>query len=217
MKKLNWILREILHRVYERNEYFMSQKSLSQACEVSMETVNRLVAKLHRFRSIEKKPRGFRVTGPTKVLTYWASTRNLPRDIVYSAYSPDSASKIERDLPPGTIFTAFSGYRRGFKEAPGPYEEVYAYADPDEVRRRFTERETERANLFVLRSDPHLRRVSEGGAAPLAQIYADLWQIGGAKADEFLLELEKRLESKSIDVLKTLLHPPREGDKSEKD
>ena len=65
-RKVDRVLREILHRVYERNEPFMSQKSLAQACELSMDTVNRLVAKLNQFRSIEKKPLGFRVADPKK-------------------------------------------------------------------------------------------------------------------------------------------------------
>jgi len=37
MKKVNRVIREILHRVYERNESFMNQKSLARACEVSLE------------------------------------------------------------------------------------------------------------------------------------------------------------------------------------
>jgi hypothetical protein len=204
MKKVNQVLREILYRVYEQNESFMSQKSLAQVCGLSMDTVNRSVAKLNQFRAIEKKPLGFRVTEPKKVLTYWASTRNLARDITYSSYSPDSVSEIESDMPPGSIFTMFSGYRLKFNETPTHYEEVYVYAKPDEVRRRFPESKAERRNVFVLRPDPHLGRTSKDGAATLAQIYVDLWQLGGSPADRFILELEKRLEAKPIEALKVL-------------
>ena len=204
IKKTDRVLREILHRVYERNEPFMSQKSLAQAYELSMDTVNRLVAKLNQFRSIEKKPLGFRVADPKKVLTYWASTRNLARDICYSTYSPDSVPKIEGEMPRGAIFTAFSGYRLKFNEMPTHYEEVYVYANPNDVKPKFPERPVERRNLFVLRPDPHLKRTSDGGAAPLAQLYVDLWQLGGSPADRFILELEKRLEAKPVEVLKAL-------------
>ncbi|MBA7598584.1 hypothetical protein ES703_05602 [subsurface metagenome] len=204
VKKVDRVLREILYRVYERNESFMSQKSLAQTCGLSMDTANRLVAKLNQFRAIEKKPLGFRVVDPKKILSYWASTRNLASDVVYSTYSPDSVSKIESELPPGSIFTAYSGYRLKFKETPTHYEEIFVYADPDEVRRKFPESEVERRNLFVLRQDPHLGRVGKDGVATLAQLYIDLWQIGGATADRFILELEKRLEPRSIDALKML-------------
>jgi len=204
VKKVDRVLREILYRVYERNESFMSQKSLAQACGLSMDTVNRLVAKLNQFRAIEKKPLGFRVMDPKKILSYWASTRNLAGDVVYSTYSPDSVSKIESELPTGSIFTAYSGYRLKFNETPTHYEEIFVYADPDEVRRKFSESDVERRNLFVLRQDPHLGHVSKDGVATLAQLYIDLWQIGGATADRFILELEKRLEPRSIEALKML-------------
>lgn len=204
MKKVNRVLREILHRVYERNELFMSQKSLAQACELSMDTVNRVVAKLNQFRAIEKKPLGFRVTEPKKVLTYWASTRTLASDILYATHSPDSVPKIEGEMPRGAIFTAFSGYQRRFGKTPTHYEEVHVYADPDEVRRRFPESQAERKNVFVLKSDPHLTRTSKDGAAPLAQIYVDLWQLGGSPADRFILGLEEKLEAKPVEALKAL-------------
>jgi len=204
MKKVNRVLREILYRVYERNEPFMSQKSLAQACCLSMDTVNRLVTKLNQFRAIKKKPPGFRVVDAKKVLSYWASTRNLTRDTIYSTYSPDSVSKIEGELPPGSIFTAYSGYQLKFNETPTHYEEIFVYADPDEVRRKFPESNVERHNLFVLKQDPHLERVGNDGAVTLAQLYVDLWQIGGSTADRFLLELEKWLRPRPIEALKAL-------------
>ena len=208
VKKVDRVLREILYRVYDKNESFMSQKSVAQACGVSMDTVNHLVTKLNQFRSIEKRPLGFRVTEPKKVLAYWASTRNFARDIVYSTYSPDSVPKIEGEMPHGAIFTMFSGYRLKFNGTPTHYEEVYVYADLDEVKRKFPERPVERKNLFVLRPDPHLEKVSDGDAVPLAQLYVDLWQLGGSLADRFILEIEKRLEAKSVEALKALARKP---------
>ncbi len=204
MKKTNWILREILYRIYDKNETFMSQKSIAQACGLSMDTVNRVVTKLNQFRAIEKKPLGFRVTEPEKVLTYWASTRNLARDILYTTYSADSVPKIEAEMPHGTIFTAFSGHQRRFGKTPTHYEEVHVYANPDEVRRRFPESPAERRNIFVLKSDPHLARTSKDGATTLAQIYVDLWQLGGSPADRFILDLEDYLEAKPVEALKAL-------------
>lgn len=54
MKKGERVLREILHRFYERNERFMSQKALAEACGVSLGTVNPLVRKLAQLGAIEK-------------------------------------------------------------------------------------------------------------------------------------------------------------------
>ncbi len=204
MKKINRVLREILYRVYEQNESFMSQKSLAQTCRLSMDTVNRVVAKLNQFHTIKKKPLGFRVVDPKKVLTYWACTRNLANDISYSTYSPDSVPKIEDEMPHSAVFTAFSGYLRRFGKTPTHYEKVFVYADSEEVRRRFPESPAERKNVFVLRPDPHLAQTNKDGAAPIAQIYVDLWQLGGDPADRFLLELETKLKAKPIEALKAL-------------
>jgi hypothetical protein len=43
----------------------------------------------------------------------------------------------------------------------------------------------------VLKSDPHLRRFRK---APLAQIYVDLWNLGTWYADDFIREMDRRME-----------------------
>jgi DNA-binding transcriptional MocR family regulator len=205
MKKYSRALREILHRVQEQNENFMSQKSLAGACKISMDTVNRIVTRLSEFRAIEKKPFGFRVVEPKKVLLYWATTRNLTADILYSTYSPDSMEEIEQDMPEGAILTAFSGFQRKLGRALSGYDEVYVYSDrAEEIERRFPERMVERSNIFVLKSDPHLANLSKDGAASIAQIYVDLWQVGGSPADRYLLELDQKFEAKTVEALKVL-------------
>lgn len=208
MKKTNYILREILYRVYEERKPFMSQKSLAESCGLSTETVNRLVGKLHRFRSIEKKPQGFRVVDSRKVLQYWSATRDLHSDIQWTTYSADSTEEIESRLPKGSVLTAYSGYNRKFSDAPSPYDKVYVYAPPDEARRTFPEPKAVERNLIVLRPDDHLERVSGDGSAPLAQLYVDLWQIGTKTADRYRLELEGKLEPEPAETLRALI---REG------
>ena len=205
MKKSDGVIREILHRVYERGEWFMSQKALAEKCGVSLDLANQVVSKLYGLGTLDKKPMGFKVTDPRKILLYWANTRNLRKDIVYSTYSPDSASEIEAQMPRDAIFTCYSGYRSRFGEVPVHYEEVFVYAEPREIRRRFPEIEAKRMSLFVLRPDPNLKRVSKGRSAPLAQIYVDLWQAGGAVADRFIAELDKKFEVPRADALKALL------------
>lgn len=205
MKKNTRVLREILHRVYDRGEFFMSQKSLAGACSTSMDTVNRMVSKLSQFNAVEKKPFGFRVSEPKKVLLFWAANRNLNDDILYSTYSPDSVAEIERDMPERTIFTAFSGFQKRFGRGPIGYDEVYVYAEPEDVERRFPESRAVKTNIYVLEPDPHLIKTSKDGAPPLAQLYVDLWQIGGSPADRYLLELEQSLEAKPVEAFKRLI------------
>jgi hypothetical protein len=170
-----------------------------------MDTVNRLVAKLNQFKAVEKKPFGFRVSEPRKVLMFWATTRNLTNDVVYSTYSPDSVAEIEQGMPEKTVFTAFSGFQRKFGRGPIGYEEVYVYSDPDEVKRRFPESRAIKTNIYVMRPDPHLTKTSSDGVPPLAQLYVDLWQIGGSPADRYLLELDQSLEAKPVEAFKRLI------------
>ena len=214
MRKGDRVFREILYKVYEHGERFMSQKALARACGLSLGMVNLLIAKLENFGAIEKKPLGFRVTGPRKILLYWAGKRDLAKDIIYSTYSPSSATSIEAQMSAGAIFTAYSGYRLRFGEAPVDYDEVYVYADSREVKRMFPKRVTHRKNIFVLSLDPHLKRVSEGGVAPLAQIYVDLWQLG-APANKFSEELDRKLELAQVGAFKAMIERVREVSKSE--
>ena len=165
--------------------------------------VNLIVAKLERLGTIEKKPLGFRVIDPKKILIYWASKRDLTKDVIYEASSPLSALEIEAQMPSGAIFTSYSGYRLKFGTTPVDYDEVYVYADPQEVERRFQVRKIKK-NLFVLSSDPHLERVSEGGTAPLAQIYVDLWQLG-RNANRFVNELDRELELGQIGAFEAMI------------
>jgi len=215
VRKIDWVLREILFRVYEKNEIFMTQKSIATTCGLSMDTVNRLVTKLDRLRAVEKRPFGFRVTEPKKVLTYWAATRNLPNDIAYMTFSPYSPDRIEDALPEEAIFTGYSGYKFTFKTTPVPYEEVFVYADPDEVRKKFPESNVKDHNLVVLKSDPHLKLLKQDRSAPFAQLYVDLWQIGGPTANRFLLEMERKIESQPVEALKTLVERARKSQEEE--
>ena len=208
MRKVNWILREILYRVFELGESFMSQRSLAETCGCSLDAVNRLVNKLEAIGAVQKRPFGFKVSQPKKVLLYWAATRNLRFDLVYSTYSPEPVEEIERMLPPGTVFTAFSGCRRKFPDLP-PYEVVHAYSDPEKVRAIFPEKEAE-PNLYIFRPDPHLLKRSDG--CPLAQLYVDLWQLGDPLADRYLARLEQVLERRAVDALKALVESLKRGE-----
>lgn len=206
MKKNPRVLREILYRVFEKGEFFMTQKSLAESCDISLDAVNRVVSRLSQFRAVEKKPFGLRVTEPKKILLYWATTRNLQADIVYSTYSPDAVEGIENDMPEKTIFTAFSGYRRKYGRCPYTYDEVYVYSsNPEEIKRRYPEKKTGGETLFVLRLDPHLEKLSENFVPPMAQIYVDLWQLGGPAAERCLVELERKLEERSAEAFKRLV------------
>jgi hypothetical protein len=196
--KLDRAYREILYRVYEEGEAFMSQREVSKVCEVSIGLVNLLVSRMEGLGVVERRPMGFRVTDPKKMLQHWAARRNLKRDIVYSTFVPEPVEEIEGSLKEG-VFTAYSGcrFRFGLEE---DYSEVYLYGNPEAVRALYPP-SPHAPNLYVLTPDPHLTLRSRNSVAPLPQLYVDLWQLG-RPAERWLAELEERLEAAQVEVLK---------------
>jgi len=187
MKKNEWVYREILYRVIEKGERFFTQKALSGRCGVSIGNVNKSLSPLEKMNAIEKKPRGFIVINWKKLLLYWASNRNLERDIVYQTRVGKSVNEIEKGIPPA-MFTAYSGYKFAFRTVPADYSEVVVYGDATEIRERFPERKGV-PNLIVLKTDPHMEKFKR---VPLAQIYVDLWNLGTWYAEDFIKELDRR-------------------------
>ena len=210
VKKIDRILREILHSFYERGERFFNQKGLAKTCGLSLGTVNPLITRLEQLGAIERKPLGFRLIDPKRALLYWAVTRDLPRDIVYTTFVPTAPLRLEAELPRSAILTAYSGFRTRLGKAQADYDQVFVYADLDEMRRAFKPTSKRKRNLFVLTPDEHLKRLSEKNVAPLAQIYVDLWQLG-APAGRFVEELELRFASaayKTLEEIVRLGEPP---------
>jgi len=187
-KKCEWVYREIMHRVLEKGERFITQSSLSRSCAVSIGHVNKSIAPLEAINAIEKKTRGFRVLDPKKVLAYWSSRRNLRRDVSYQTFSPKPVGQIEREMPQ-VLFTGYSGFKQRFGHAPSDYSEVVVYADADAVRERFPPREG-RPNVMVLRPDKHLLAFKE---VPAGQLFVDLWNLGTWYAEDFLRALDAKI------------------------
>jgi len=209
MSRKNIVFREILYRVFELGESYMTQKSIAETCKVSLDTINKVVRTLNKFCGVEKKPMGFRVINVQKVLTYWACTRDLYKDVCFATYTSNPVKRVESEMPVGTIFTAFSGYARKVGQT-SSYTEVYVYGDPLEIERKFPKRETRKPNLIVLERDHHIERMSKDGVAPLAQIYVDLWQVGSQEAEKFLLDLENFLKLRREKTLKEIVRRMRE-------
>jgi len=188
MKKKEWVYREILYQVLEKRENFITQKFLSERCEVSLGNVNHAIKPLEEMNAIEKKPRGFRVIDAKKILLFWASIRNLNGDIVYQTFSNKSVIEIEKMMPK-SIFTSYSEFKLRFNSAPSDYSEVFVYSDVKEVEERFPKKEG-KSNVIVLKQDKHLMKFKQ---VPLGQLFVDLWNIGTWYSQEFLKALEVKI------------------------
>jgi len=186
------VYREILHGVLEERTRVFKQLELSRVCKLSLSTVNYALRPLERMNAVEKKRFGFTVLDPKKILLYWASIRELEKDIVYQTYVEEPVDKIESEVPANSVFTAYSAFKFRFKKIPSEYGEVVVYGVARDFERRFGEGSARlKPNLIVLNLDEHLLRFK---IAPIAQIFVDLWNLKSWYAKDFLREMERIID-----------------------
>ena len=194
MKKKELVYLELLHRAMDKKEERITQLSLAEALSVSLSTVNNAIKPLERMGAVEIGRMGFRVTDQEKALAYWGSIRDLHKDVVYRTRVEASVSEIERSMPSGITYSAYSAFKFKFKEVPADYSEVYVYASSlAELKDRFPERKGP-PNLIVLKSDPRLAELSKQHIVPPPQMYVDLWNLKEWYAKDFLKALERRFK-----------------------
>jgi transposase len=193
MKKKEIILRELIIASTEGQR--MTQLELSKRLGVSLSTVNNAIAPLVRQGAIEAKRTGLSVLDMKKLVIYLASVRNLQSDVVFTTRVDMKVSEIEKSMPEGVVYAAFSAYRFLYGDTPADYSEVYVYADEkvlEELKSRFPAREGP-PNLYVLQMDSRLPKLSKNAIAPPIQIFIDLWNLREWYAKEFVLAMSKRL------------------------
>lgn len=183
MKNKERVYNEILTQFIEEKSNKFTQLGLSKKLEISISTVNNALKPLRKMGAIEVKQRSFRIIDYRKILLYWASIRNLEKEIIYSTYSDLSIKKIENSMPADAEYGCYSGYRFRFDDVPADYSEVYVYCDEKEVEKRFPKRKGPR-NIFALK---------KYGEVSLAQLFVDLWNLKTWYAKEFVMALDKKI------------------------
>lgn len=165
-----------------------TQANISKELDISLSTVNRTIKKLEKIGALEVKNRGLRVMDPEKILMHLANIRNLQKDIVYETRSDKPVQEIEKSMPAGTQFTAYTAYKHRFQDSPADYSEVYTYANKgaiQEIKKRFPSKKGP-SNLIVLKKEPKIPVTN-------ALIFADLWNLREWYAKEFVEGLRDRV------------------------
>ncbi len=193
MQKREFLYREILFQVFENSSRVFTQSSLSSKLGISLSNTNHALKPLKRMGAVKVNPRNFVVVNPKKVLFYWASIRNLERELLFSARVDLPVQEIEKSMPDSVAFGAFSAFSFRFGSVPADYSEVYVYgSNAEEIKKRF-ELNTKNPNLFVLKKDPLMDRY--GKISTIAQTFVDLWNLSQWYAKDFLHELEERIDA----------------------
>lgn len=183
MKKIELVYSYILEQVLEKKRKNATQAEIAVALNISLSTVNAAINHLRKMNAVKVKRRSFDIVDAKKVLLYWASIRNVDKDIIYATRSDMPVGEIEKNMPPGVVYAAYSAYKIKFKDAPADYSEVYVYGDAEKVKKRFPPSKS-RPNLFVL---------SPPGKMTIANIFVDLWNMKAWYAKEFLNAMERRM------------------------
>lgn len=191
MKKKELVYRELLVAEGKKT----TQLRLAKVLGVSLSTVNNALKPLVKMGAVRVSPRGLRIVDYEKVLIHWANVRDLDKEVVYATRSESSAREIESMMPQGAVFTAYSGYKLKYGDAPADYSEVYVYAGGktlEEIKKRFPE-SGKTPNIFVLKPDSRLAGLSGESAAPAPQLFVDLWNLKSWYAKDFVNTLRERL------------------------
>ncbi len=185
MKKKELVYREILYQSIEKKNRRLTQASLAKGLGISLSTVNHSLKPLRSMGAISVRQRGFEVADAKKILFYWASIRNIEKDIVYKTRASKTPIDMEKNMPGNTVFAAYSAYKFFFKSMPADYSEVYVYSsDLKEIKKRFPENKNI-PNLFVLKGVDKMT---------IAHIFVDLWNLKEWYAKRFLKELEMKID-----------------------
>ncbi|MBI2597904.1 MAG: hypothetical protein HYW50_01780 [Candidatus Diapherotrites archaeon] len=192
MLKVEQVWREVLFGA-ENGVRKFTQKGLAQRLGISLTNVNHALGSLKKMHAVKTNPMNFELVNPKKVLLHWASVRNLEKDIVFSARVEKSVTEIEKTMPEGVFFTAYSGYKFRFNSVPADYSQVYVYAENfEEIRKRFAgAKNVLNPNLFVLQADQNMKLY--GKIVTSANLFVDLWNLPHWYAKDFFKELEERL------------------------
>ncbi len=177
-----------------------TQKEIAENLDLSLSTVNLAIRKLFNISAVKIYRRSFSVIDFSKLILYWATRRNLVKDIVYKTASNLAVDEIERSMPNEIAFTAYSAFKYLFGNTPADYSQVYVYAGTEtikEIQRRFPEKKGI-DNIFVLLPDGYLLKSIENktlknGSVSIPQIFVDLWNINNWYSKDFIDVLEKRM------------------------
>ena len=184
MKKSELVYSYILEQRLENKRKSMTQAEIAAKLNLSLSIVNAAILRLKKMNAVRVNLRSFDIGDAKKILYYWSSVRDVGKDIIYSTRVDDSASGIEKSVPPGFIYAAYTAYKMKFNDVPADYSEVYVYGDMEAAKKRFSPSKN-RPNLFVMKPGPD--RIT------IANIFADLWNMKEWYAKDFLSALEVRI------------------------
>ena len=193
MSKKEIIWRQILFQATENKKIEFTQKELAREFGFSLSTIFNALKVLRQSGAIKVGGRNFKIIDLEKFLYFWATQRNLNKEIIYKTNFSNSPREAEGLMPDGVIFACYNAYTKKYNDAPADYDKVYVYANAAglaEIKKRFPKQKGE-SNLFVLKKSGLLN--ASGHTAPDAQIFCELWNLSDWYAKEYLKKIKEKI------------------------
>jgi hypothetical protein len=193
MLKIEYIWRELLFQAIERKNPEFTITDLANKFHLSTSMVSHAILPLRELSMVEVGKLKSRVVDTEKLLYFWATRKNINKDIIYKTYINLSVFKRENAMPAIVFPTAYSACRLYYRDLPSDYENIYFYAnDSIEIKKRFPEYSKKNPNIFIIQQDPYLKIYKK---TPIAQIFSDLWNLPEWYAKEFSNSILQKIKS----------------------
>jgi hypothetical protein len=184
MLKIEYIWRELLYQAIEKRENKFKIIELAKKFNLSTSFVSHALLPLRKLNIVKVEKNNSHLTDVEKLLYFWATRRDLQKDVIYSTYSSLPVMERENSMPDGVFPTAYSAFRFYFGDCPSDYDKVYFYSFRlDVIKKRFPQNTKNYPNLFIIKPDPFFLFYKK---TTLAQIFVDLWGLEDWYAKEFL-------------------------------
>ena len=185
----------ILESALNKKGYQFTQQAIARSLGYSLSTVNHAIDSPTRMGALKKSGRFFTLVDFKKLLYYWASRRQLSRDLIYQTYSPLTIWEREGLVPPTATLAGYSAARYWLKEAAADYDKLYFYLtekDLIEAEKRYLPTAKKLpANTFVLKKAEYFR--NKGSLTSLTQTFVDVWNLGDWYSRDFVVALETKI------------------------
>ncbi|MDO8515454.1 MAG: hypothetical protein Q7S14_03060 [bacterium] len=194
MKKIEMIWREILDEGIKNfnlpaGRQAFEQKQLAQKFDFSTSTVFAAIKPLRAIGAVEVTGRDFKIINFEKILMFWATHRNLQKDIIFQTHVDLPVHEIEGLVDNQTIYGAYSAARNLLGEAVSDYDKVYVYGGTP----RFP-KQRGIPNFFILKKDKFMK----GKTTSIAQTFVDLWNLSDWFAKDYLEALKAKYYAKFL-------------------
>lgn len=194
MKKIETIWHYLLYSALNEHNFKFTQKELAAKFNYSLSTVNYSLAIPTDIGAIRKESKFFILENFEKLLYYWASVRNLSKDIIYTAYLIGDIKDIQGQIPAESIFAGYSAANHWLKEPAADYDKIYCYVDEiqmQNIKERFLVAEKKKTNIFFLKKDKSMDKY--GYYTTLPQTFVDIWNMSDWYAQDFLKALKEKM------------------------